>query len=319
MVIRAYRDDLSCPRCDSNWLPKAGRSRGRQMYRCGSCSHRFTPDRKPLALLVDALPYMFQAWHRWAIGYGSSDANSCAVYGLVESLLSAIDRLSPTHVAIAFDPPPPTFRHALYPEYKGNRPPADPRLIEQFDRARDILSNLGVSVHHKPMYEADDLLGTLSSEAEAIGVESVILTNDTDLLQLVSKRVKVLIDSIHERRLYDAKRVCERFNGIGPEGVAAYKALVGDSADNLPGVRNIGKKTAVPLLKEYGSIPEIYAHLDKITSARARNALSRNMNVAFEMLTLTTIRRDVDVSLDMDLISFDDSKRDKVKKMLSDL
>ena len=169
------------------------------------------------------------------------------------------------------------------------------------------------------MYEADDLLGTLSSEAEAIGVESVILTNDTDLLQLVSKRVKVLIDSIHERRLYDAKRVCERFNGIGPEGVAAYKALVGDSADNLPGVRNIGKKTAVPLLKEYGSIPEIYAHLDKITSARARNALSRNMNVAFEMLTLTTIRRDVDVSLDMDLISFDDSKRDKVKKMLSDL
>ena len=195
----------------------------------------------------------------------------------------------------------------------------DPRLIEQFDRAREALSNLDVSVYHKPMYEADDLLGTLSADAEAMGVESVVLTNDTDLLQLVSKRVKVLIDNRYEHKLYDVKNVRERFDGIGPDGVAAYKALVGDSADNLPGVRNIGKKTAVPLLKEYGSIPEIYAHLDKITSARARNALARNMRVAFDMLVLTTIRRDADVSLDLELSAFDDSKRDKVKKMLSSL
>jgi len=208
----------------------------------------------------------------------------------------AINKYNPDHVVVAFDPPPPTFRHLIYPAYKAQRPPVPAALLEGCETVRRELDSQGIRYITVPGYEADDVIGTLSKQAENSGMQTTIVTSDLDLLQLVSPSVQVEVFSQYwPTRFFDVARTIQHFNGIGPIRIPDYKALVGDSSDNLPGVRGIGETSAYPLLKKYGDLEGIYADLESVVdlpirgAKRVQNLLRENQEEAFTMKTLTTI------------------------------
>jgi DNA polymerase-1 len=219
----------------------------------------------------------------------------------------AIERHDPTHVIVTFDPPPPTFRHKLYPDYKANRPPVPEGLLEDCERVRERLESLSAVFCSVEGYEADDVLGTLSSRASVSGFNTMILTSDLDLLQLVTPVTEVEVFSQYwPTRHFDVESTEWRFDGLAPENIPDYKALVGDTSDNLPGVPGIGTVSATAVLEDYGSLDKVYEDLDSISELPFRGArrvsrlLAEHREQAFLMRTLTTIVRDVPVNVDID-------------------
>ena len=219
----------------------------------------------------------------------------------------AIDRHEPTHLIVTFDPPPPTFRHELYPEYKANRPPVPEGLLEDCERVRQRLKSLNAAFCTVDGYEADDLLGTLTNTALASGFETRIVTSDLDLLQLVSPMTEVEVFSQYwPNRYFDVEATRRRFGGLDPENIPDYKALVGDTSDNLPGVPGIGEVSATAVLEEYGSLEKIYEDLDIVSELPFRGAkrvhrlLADHREQAFLMRTLATIVCDVPVNVEID-------------------
>ena len=219
---------------------------------------------------------------------------------------NAIEDHAPTHVIVTFDPPPPTFRHKLYPDYKANRPPVPEGLLEDCDRVRERLESLDVVFCTVEGYEADDLLGTLSSRATASGFRTMIVTSDLDLLQLVSPATEVEVFSQYwPTRYFDVEATGWRFGGLAPENIPDYKALVGDTSDNLPGVPGIGEVSATAVLGEYGNLDKVYEDLEAISelpfrgASRVSRLLAEHREQAFLMRTLTTIVCDVPVDVDI--------------------
>ena len=279
-------------------------------------------DRTPLLLLMDAHALVHRAWHaiREPLSVRATGEDVRAIFGFLNIFLKTLNDRRPTHVAITFDVSAPTFRHERFSDYKAHRPPTPPELRPQFDHVRDMMRAFRVPIFEQAGYEADDLLGTLCSQAEEQGIETIVLTGDTDTFQLVSPTVSILLShAVGKRTLYDEAAVRIRYEGLGPESVAEIKALEGDSSDNIPGVPGIGRKTAIKLLTEYGSISGIYEHLDEVRPPRARNSLTENRDLALEAHFLTTIKRDVDVELDLEECVFGDFSRREVVELLTRL
>ena len=279
-------------------------------------------DRNPLLLLMDGHAIVRRAWH--AIGepltVRSTGEEVQAVFGFLNTFLRTLSDRTPTHVAMTFDLPEPTFRHLEYKKYKAQRPSTPPGLREQFVRIRQLIDAFRIPTYEQSGFEADDILGTLCRQAEQQEIDTIVLTGDTDMLQLVSPRVRVLMSvAVQNRTLYDETAVRERYGGLGPESVAEIKALQGDTSDNIPGVPGIGAKTAIKLLSEFGSIDGIYENLDEVTPPRARASLSENRDVAIQALFLTTIRRDAPVTLDLDATRFPQYIRTEVVSLLREL
>ena len=211
----------------------------------------------PLLMLMDGHAMVHRAWHaiQQPLTIQKTGEQVQGVYGFLNSFLWALEELKPTHCAITFDLSKPTFRHREFDQYKAQRPPSPPELRKQFPHVREIMQAFGVPILEHEDYEADDVLGTLCRQAEEHAIDTVILTGDTDELQLVSQRVKVLLNySIQSRAMYDVAKVRERYGGLGPEAVPDIKALQGDSSDNIPGVPGVGAKTAIRLLTKYGTL-----------------------------------------------------------------
>ena len=279
-------------------------------------------DRKPLLLLMDGHAIAHRAWHaiREPLNVRATGEDVRAVFGFLNIFLKTLGDRSPTHVAVAFDVSAPTFRHERFAEYKAHRPPTPPELRPQFDVIKEVMTAFGVPIYEQAGIEADDVLGTLSTQADEQDVDTIILTGDTDTLQLVSHRVNVLLShAVGNRTLYDAEAVRARYGGLGPESVADIKALEGDSSDNIPGVPGVGRKTAIKLLTEYGSIPGIYEHLEEVKPPRAKKNLAEYRETAFEAQFLTTIKRDADISLDIEKCVFGDFARQDVLDVLTKL
>ncbi len=226
-----------------------------------------------------------------------------AVYGFALIMLKVLNDLKPTHYAVAFDKKGPTFRHDMLDTYKANRPAAPDDLISQMDRVKELVRTFNIPLFELEKYEADDVIGTLTRQAVAQGVETVIVTGDADAMQLVSPAVSVFYpkgsQSFSSSVLYDAAMVKEKF-GVGPEHVADYKALVGDASDNIKGVPGIGEKTAVKLITDFGGIDDIYKRVDEVAPPRAREILKNNEEVARRSLKLTTIVTDIPITLNLD-------------------
>ncbi len=279
-------------------------------------------DRKPLLLLMDGHAMVHRAWHaiREPLSVRSTGEEVRAVFGFLNTFLRTLSDREPTHVAITFDLPEPTFRHLEFKAYKAHRPPTPPELRGQFARIRQLMDALRVPIYEQSGFEADDVLGTLCRQAEQQEIDTMVLTGDTDTLQLVSPWVRVLFSfAVQNRTLYDEAAVRQRYGGLGPESVADIKALQGDSSDNIPGVPGIGAKTAVKLLNEFGSIDGIYENLDNVTPPRARTSLSENRDMALQARFLTTIRRDASVTLDLDAARFPSFERADVVGLLREL
>ncbi len=222
-----------------------------------------------------------------------------AVFGFTNTLLYVIDKIKPKYVIVAFDLPGPTFRHEQYAEYKATRPEGDPLLYQQMDRVRQVVETFSIPIFAVKGYEADDVLGTLSRQAAEQQIPTLIVTGDTDAYQLVDEMVHLLVPRPRSGELAEVgpEEVAGRFQGLTPAQVIDYKALVGDTSDNVPGVRGIGAKTAGTLLNKYGSIEGILEHLYELPT-RQQKALEEDGEQLARSRELVTIVRDVAITLD---------------------
>ena len=277
---------------------------------------------KPLLILMDGHALVHRAWHaiQQPLNVSSTGEEVRAVFGFLNSFLRTLSDWQPTHCAITFDLPAPTFRHLQFKEYKAQRPPTPPELRAQFEPIRQLVDAFGIPIYEKEGYEADDVLGTLGRQAEEHKIETLILTGDTDTLQLVSPWVRVLLSyAVQKKTVYDEIAVRERYGGLGPESVPDLKALQGDPSDNIPGVPGVGSKTAIRLLTTYGRLEGIYENLEKVTPDKLRSALGDNRDRAFQGKMLTTIVRDVPLELDLEAARFWRYDRTQVVDLLREL
>jgi len=258
---------------------------------------------KPLLVIFDGNALIHRAFHALPpFTIRKTGEMVGAVYGFASILMKVINDLQPTHYAVAFDKAAPTFRHKLDDQYKATRPETPSELAGQFGRVRELVRAFNIPVFEIEGFEADDLLGTLSHQATEHGIDTVIVTGDADSMQLVNDRVKVFYPrprgNFSEADLFDEAAVESKF-GIKAEYVADYKALKGDPSDNIPGVRGIGEKTAVKLIRQFGGIDQIYQHLDEVQPEKLQKLLRENEGEARRCKELSTIVTNVPVSLNL--------------------
>ena len=222
----------------------------------------------------------------------SEGLHTNAVYGFLNILFKILDEEQPDYLTVAFDVHAPTFRHKMYDAYKGTRKPMAEELRQQVPLMKEMLTAMGVTIVEKEGYEADDLLGTIAKQSEAQGLEVSIVSGDRDLLQLASDHIKIRIPKTKrtgtEIEDYLAKDVVEKYQ-VTPLQFIDVKALMGDSADNIPGVPGIGEKTAPALIVSYGSIENAHDHLEEIKPNRAKQNLSEHYDMAQMSKELATI------------------------------
>ena len=255
---------------------------------------------KPLLLLFDGHALVHRAFHALPpLSVSKTGEPTGAVYGFIRMLLKVLQDFKPTHLAIAFDRPAPTFRHLEFEEYKAQRPPAPDELRRQFGRVREVVKAFNMPTFELDGYEADDLLGTLSRQAAAQGFDTIIVTGDTDTMQLVSPKVKVLLPqrTFGETILYDAAAVHQKY-GIAPEQIPDLKGLKGDPSDNIPGVPGVGEKTATKLIQQFDSVEGVYEHIGEVTPPKLRETLLAEEGQAKQSKKLATIDTDAPINFE---------------------
>lgn len=224
-----------------------------------------------------------------------------AVYGFASMIFKVLSEVKPTHWAIAFDTPAPTFRHQQYVDYKAHRPSAPDELRVQFARVRRLTAALGLCSFEVPGYEADDVLGSMARQASDRNMDTIILTGDTDALQLVSPHVRVLTPRPGKRFsdtvVYDQEAVQQRYSLL-PRQLADLRGLKGDPSDNIPGVPGVGEKTATKLIQEFESIEGIYECIDKVQPEKLRMNLKENEARARQSKQLALIVTDLPISFE---------------------
>jgi len=280
-------------------------------------------EKKPLLILFDGNALVHRAFHALPpLAVTKTGEMTGAVYGFASMVLKVLAELKPSHYAIAFDYPAPTFRHREYEAYKAQRPPAPEELKGQFGRVRQLVEAFNIPSFEVEGYEADDILGTLCHQASAQGVDTIIITGDMDTLQLVSPKVRVLTPrpgrSFSDTVIYDEEGVAERY-GIAPSQIADLKGLKGDPSDNIPGVRGIGQKTAVKLLQQFGSIERIYAHIEEVAPTKVQQTLAEGEKAAHESKRLATIVTDIPIALDLDACAVSAFDRDRVVELFREV
>ncbi|HVX29889.1 MAG TPA: DNA polymerase I [Nitrolancea sp.] len=253
-------------------------------------------------MLVDGYGLAFRAFHALpeTLSTASGELTN-AVFGFTSMLLDALREYQPDCVIVSFDVGR-TFRHDSFDGYKAQRAPMPETMRGQMDRIFQTLEVLNIPIYTKEGFEADDVIGTLARRASSMGMHVYIVTGDSDLLQLVDGDVKIVLPGrqrFGDYRVYDRAAVIERYK-FDPERIPEYKALVGDTSDNIPGVPGVGAKTATTLIQTYASIEAMLEHIDEITPARARNSLKEHADQALEGRRLATIVQDVDLDLDLD-------------------
>ena len=257
---------------------------------------------KETIVLVDGYGLIFRAYFALPATMSTTTGEQTnAVYGFTSMLLDVLNARKPDYVVIALESGK-TFRHEIFEEYKGTRTDMPVDLREQIGRVQQLIATLGIPVKQVERYEADDVIGSLSRALAADGYRVVVVTGDSDLLQLVDDDVLVVLPGARrfgDVREFDNAAVLERY-GFGPEFVPDYKALVGDTSDNIPGVPGIGDKTAKSLIATYGSLENILEHRDDVTPTRARNALLEHGEDAPRSKHLATIVRDLEIDLDLE-------------------
>jgi DNA polymerase-1 len=276
---------------------------------------------KPLLLLFDGNALVHRAFHALPpLTQPKTGEMVNAVYGFASTLLKVCADFKPTHWAIAFDRPTPTFRHEMFEEYKAQRPATPEELKSQIRKVHQLVEAFHIPVFEIDGFEADDVLGTLSRQADEQGIETIIVTGDNDMLQAVLPRVKALAPrrSFSDTVLYDEQAVEQKY-GIRPEQLADLKALAGDVSDNIPGVPGVGEKTATRLLQQYGSLQGIYDHIEDVTPDKLRDTLREYRTRAFQSKELSTIVKDVPVELDLKTCQVSRYDRDDAARLFQEL
>ena len=271
-------------------------------------------------VLIDGHALVYRAYFALPSTMATSKGElTNAVFGFASMLLKVLQDEHPEYLAVTFDLGR-TFRHDDYAEYKATRAEMPDDLRMQFGRIDQLLETLDIPSYSAEGYEADDVLAALAEQAGGQGLQTLIVTGDTDTFQLVGPSVRVMTPgrSFSDTIVYDEERVRKRY-GLEPKQLIDYKALVGDTSDNVPGVRGVGDKTATKLLQEYGSVEAIYEHLDAVSSSRFRNALEKGKDEAFLSKHLVTIVHDVPVQLDLEACKVREMDRERVAELFREL
>jgi len=251
-----------------------------------------------------------------------------AVYGFLLVFLKVIREFQPDYIAATFDFPAPTFRHKKYKEYKAKRPPAPEELYLQIPKVKEILKGFSVPIFEKEGFEADDIIGTISHLAPKKqilpGIETIILSGDLDALQLVDSHTKVyaLRKGVKDTILYDENLVKEKYQGLTPEQILDFKALRGDPSDNIPGVTGIGEKTALKLIKEFGSLENLYKELSDNTKKlkpKLKELLLKYKEQAFLSKELAEIKTNIPINFNLKKCRWGEYDKEKVTQFLKNL
>lgn len=272
--------------------------------------------------LVDAMGLLFRA-HFAFVGRPMTTSAGLpvgALFGFMNALLAILREEQGRFVAVAFDSPGPTFRHERFPEYKAHRPPAPPELLAQIPYLRRLVEALGVARLEEPGLEADDLIGSLAVHCTQLGWQAVIVSADKDFMQLIGPGVSQFVPprGSEPARWVDAQGVRAKC-GVTPGQFIDYLALTGDAADNIPGVKGIGPKTAAGLLQAYGSLDGIYTHLDSVTPAGLQRRLAEGRANAHLSRELVTIRIDA-CAIDPETFRVPDpAGREDLRRLLREL
>ncbi|EOH99699.1 DNA polymerase I [Enterococcus haemoperoxidus ATCC BAA-382] len=253
-----------------------------------------------------------------------------AVYAFNNMFENVMTKENPTHVLVAFDAGKTTFRTEFYPEYKAGRSKTPGEFKEQMPYIRELLTGLGVKYYELDNYEADDIIGTLATKVPKDEFDVVVLSGDRDLTQLATDSVKVdiTIKGVSDLETYTPEHVAEKYDGLTPNQIIDMKGLAGDTSDNIPGVTKIGEKTAIKLLKEFGSVEGVYENIDSLKQSKMKENLINDKEQAFMSKRLATINVDSPVEINIDELKYEGKDLDKLipfykemefKQMLSKL
>lgn len=254
--------------------------------------------------LVDGMSHIYRAYYAIRGLSTSTGLPTNAIYGFTNILRKLISDEKPDYLAVIFDPPGPTFRHEAYKSYKATRTGTPDDLVQQIPYIDRVCEALRIPINRTPGYEADDVIGTFTCQAEKFGVHTIIVTNDKDLCQLVNDNVQVLrTDRNGGLTVMDANAVEEKL-GVRPDQIIDLLGLWGDTSDNIPGAPGVGEKGARQIIQQFGSLENALAHADEIGRKTYRESLKNNVEIIRQSKELATIKCDVPVTLDLEAFRY---------------
>ncbi|MED3622711.1 DNA polymerase I [Neobacillus thermocopriae] len=276
--------------------------------------------KKKKLVLIDGNSIAYRAFFALPLLNNDKGIHTNAVYGFTMMLMKILEDEKPTHMLVAFDAGKTTFRHKTFEEYKGGRQKTPPELSEQFPFIRELLDAYGISRYELENYEADDIIGTLSLNAEKEGFEVKIISGDKDLTQLSSNHTTVGITrkGITDIEEYTPEHIKEKY-GLVPEQIIDMKGLMGDTSDNIPGVPGVGEKTAIKLLKEFSSLEKLFESIDQVSGAKLKEKLQNFKDQAIMSKQLATIERQAPIKVDLDDITYEGYAKAKVVALFKEL
>lgn len=242
-------------------------------------------------VLVDGNSLSFRAFYALPLLQNKAGIHTNAIYGFAMLLEKILKEEQPDHFLVAFDAGKTTFRHQTYGDYKGGRQKTPPELSEQFPYIRQLLDAYQIKHYELDNYEADDIIGTLSKEANQAGIDTIIITGDRDLTQLATDRVTIYYTKkgVTDVDHYTPEFIAEKYNGIQPKQIIDMKGLMGDTSDNIPGVAGVGEKTALKLLNQFESVEGVYEHIDDVSGKKLKEKLENGKADALMSKQLATI------------------------------
>jgi len=268
-------------------------------------------------VLIDGNSLSFRAFYALPLLSNKAGIHTNAIYGFAMLLEKILKEEQPNHFLVAFDAGKTTFRHEKYSEYKGGRQSTPPELSEQFPYIRQLLDAYHIKYYELENYEADDIIGTLSKQAEASGLETIIITGDRDLTQLATDHVTIYYTKkgVTDVDHYTPEFIAEKYNGLLPKQIIDMKGLMGDTSDNIPGVAGVGEKTAIKLLNQFHSVEGVYNHLDEVSGKKLKENLENSKADAFMSKDLATINCDSPIKVNLkDTIMGDlNDNKDKIE------
>lgn len=275
--------------------------------------------KRPLLCLIDASSFIFRAYYAVRPLSNKNSLPTNAVFGFAQMILSVLEEMKPSHIAFVYDTKHPSFRKEMYPEYKANRGAMPEDLVPQIPYIKKFVQRLGLPAFELPGFEADDVIATLADRAAHLSKEEAdvcIVSSDKDLMQLVNGHI-YLYDTMKSQK-YTPLEVKEKL-GVPPELVPDFLGLVGDSSDNIPGVKGIGPKGAAALLEQFGSLEGVYARLPEVKKEGQRKTLEECRDDAFLSKQLATVRRDLPIETDWHSLRCEPRPGDELLALLDEL
>lgn len=268
-------------------------------------------------VLIDGNSLSFRAFYALPLLSNHAGIHTNAVYGFAMLLEKIIKEEKPNHFLVAFDAGKTTFRHSKYSEYKGGRQKTPPELSEQFPYIRQLLDAYHIKRYELDNYEADDIIGTLSRQADEEDFETIIITGDRDLTQLATDNVTIYYTKkgVTDVDHYTPKFLAEKYNGLVPKQIIDMKGLMGDTSDNIPGVAGVGEKTAIKLLNQFESVEGVYEHIEEVTAKKLKEKLINSKDDALMSKDLATINvhSPIEVSLEDTKLTLQDDTTEKIE------